>query len=112
MSADAAKPIIEDNDRTRLPIQPIPDIPRFSRVLKIYKQKASDGTLPYYQSIDLLDFAELLPSMALSRREGNDYRFEYFGTDFVDLFAEDFTRKLLCECVAADDEGSDPFVFR
>lgn len=100
MSAEAAKPIIGEIDRTQLPIQPIPDIPRYSRVLKIYKQKASDAPLPHHASIDLLDFAELLPSMALSTREGNDCRFEYFGTDLVDLFADDFTGKLLCECVA------------
>ena len=100
MSAEAANPIIENNDRMHWPVDPFPDIPRFSKVLKLCKQKASDGSLPYYESIDLLDFAEVLPSLALSKREGDDYRFEYFGTDFVDLFADDFTGKLLCECVA------------
>ena len=100
MNAEASELTTEENDRMHWPVDPLPDIPRFSRVLKLCKQKATGGPLPYYESIDLLDFAEMLPSLALSKREGDDYRFEYFGTDFVDLFADDFTGQLLCECVA------------
>ncbi|UTW56995.1 PAS domain-containing protein [Kordiimonas sp. SCSIO 12603] len=85
----------------QIPLDPRPDLPIFSNILELYYSKRGSKILPSWSDFIITDFIGWHANMALSEKEGGDFRFRIFGTGFADLFGSDFTGKRLCESMAA-----------
>lgn len=85
----------------QLPLCSLPDAPEFTQIFSLYASKLQGRVMPRWQDFSFSEFAGWHPRLALSQREGDDFRFRIFGTAFVELFARDLTGKLLIGSMVA-----------
>ncbi len=74
----------------------------YDHVLKTYDNKRKKKLMPSWHDFSFADFVGWHPRLSVSELEGTDLRFFMFGTDFVQLFAQELTGKLLCEAMEPD----------
>lgn len=84
----------------QLPLDPLPNLPFFAPILKLYDAKRAGRLMPRWQDFEFTEFVGWHAEIALSEREGNDLRFRIFGGKFVELFAQDMTGQLLAASMA------------
>ena len=77
------------------PLEILPEFAAFKDVLALYAEKRGDRLMPRWQDFDFPDFLGWHSRIALSKREGSDFRFRIFGSTFTDLFNRDLTGELL-----------------
>lgn len=88
------------NIMEQLPLNNKPGIPVFSSMLDLYFSKLSSKALPKWSDFGMKDFIGWHANIALSEKDGDDFRFRIFGSAFSDLFGTDFTGKFLCDSIA------------
>lgn len=67
--------------------------PRTFRLVEHWRGLASGRQMPYRSEFDPVEIPSLLPSVILVDRADNEYRFRVAGTEVVDMFGYELTRK-------------------
>lgn len=78
-----------------MPVDVLPELTDFCDALALYERKRGDRLMPSWSDFSVVEFDGWHSRVALSQREGDDFRFRIFGTTFVELFARDLTGELL-----------------
>ena len=84
----------------RFPLHSLPEMQAFDTILELYFSKTKNSKLPTWKDFDFSEFVGWHARVALSKREGDDFRFRIFGSAFVEVFAADLTGKSLTEMMA------------
>lgn len=84
------------------PLRPLPNLPYFSDVISLYQKKRGDRLMPRWKDFSFAEFTGWHTRLAVSEREGDDFRFRLFGSVFVELFATDLTGKLLAQSLSPE----------
>lgn len=79
------------NSHAQFPIEPMVSIPEFSTLLTIWYGARKGRVTPHKASLRCELLKGWLGRIAISERDGDDYRLRLFGTEFSDVFGRDLT---------------------
>jgi hypothetical protein len=79
-----------------LPADRTAEICGFEPIIQLWHSRRHDDGLPCRSAFEFADFTGWMGSLAISERDGDDFRFRLYGEKFRELLGVELTGQLLC----------------